>query len=195
MNVNVPPPMVTQTSPSCSSLFTKFSSPSTRSPREGTPSTASSSTSDTSLDEAVVSAGDLKRPPDSSASLANAKPSKSRKTELSMTLRVTVDLTDGDDGFAVEAIVIEGDDIDGTEWVLCQPTGTTSAWWKVMKKFHPLKHPKMKDKAACVLCFDAGNKSKGTIAISTGTTTGLMVHMQHHHCKTSSSQIVREDQK
>jgi hypothetical protein len=34
-------------------------------------------------------------------------------------LRATVDLTDGDDGFAVEEIVIEGDDIDGTEWVLC----------------------------------------------------------------------------
>jgi hypothetical protein len=42
----------------------------------------------------------------------------------------------------------------------------------------------MKDKAVCVLCFDAGNKkSKGTIAISTGTTTGLMRHMQHHHRK------------
>lgn len=63
------------------------------------------------------------------------RPSSASLAELSTNLRATVDLTDGDDGFAVEEIVIEGDDIDGTEWVLCQPTGMTSAWWKVMKKF------------------------------------------------------------
>jgi hypothetical protein len=52
-----------------------------------------------------------------------------------------------------------------------------------MKKFHPLKHPGMKDKAVCMLCFEAGNKSKGTISISGKSTTGLMRHMQNHHRK------------
>jgi hypothetical protein len=80
-------------------------------------------------------------------------------------------------------VVIEGDDIDGTDWVLCQPTGTTSPWWTIMKKFHPLKYPGMKDKAACMLCFEAGIKSKGTISISGKSTTGLMRHMQNHHQK------------
>lgn len=186
MNIDPPPPpevrMATQ-SP-CSSVSTKSNTLATKSPPErSTPYTVSDGTSIDHAASSVTTARDSKRSSDLSASVANAKPPKSRKTALSNNLKAAVDLTDDDDVIGMDEVVIEGDDIDGTDWVLCQPTGTTSPWWTIMKKFHPLKHPGMKDKAACMLCFEAGNKSKGTISISGKSTTGLMRHMQNHHQK------------
>ena len=89
-------------------------------------------------------------------------------------------MCDSDEDGIVET-KIEGADDDEMEWFLCRPSGVHSSWWDHYNKFNPLKHPSMKDKAACLLCFKAKKYTLGTVSLKGGNTSGLSRHFQHNH--------------
>ena len=56
-------------------------------------------------------------------------------------------------------------------------------WWKYYERFNSVAHLKMKDYAACTLCFDVGKCAKGTISIKGGGTGGIKRHLHNNHTR------------
>lgn len=87
---------------------------------------------------------------------------------------------------AVEGTVAEEEaDVPEEEptFVLCQPSGKSSIYWKEYMCFDIAQHPDKVDYAACKLCFKNGRYFQGTLSVKGGTTTGLKRHLEYHHPK------------
>ena len=83
---------------------------------------------------------------------------------------------------ANEPLTIDDDDEEEEKWYICPPTASrSSANWKFFHVFNLNKHSKIKNKAACLICFREKKYNKGTVATAGGSTSGLKRHMTTHH--------------